>query len=1251
MRHHTFCLILLASLLGPSAASLAAEPHAGMLRSPDISRDHIVFSYANDLWIVPREGGAARPLASPAGREGRPRFNEDGTQIAFTGNYDGGFDIYVIPAEGGQPHRVTHHPGREDFCDWTGNQLLFAARNYQGLGQDQKLYVVDADGGLPDELPVPYGAAAAIHGNGSLLAYTPHSRDSRTWKRYRGGMASDLWIMDLDGLDAMRITDWEGTDTQPMWHGDLLYYLSDAGSNHRLNLWKFDMASGTRTQVTNYDQYDVLWPSIGPGLDGGGEIIFQNGADLHVLDLASDTTRTVDVTIPGDKPSVRTRRIDTGDSIENFAVSPKGKRVAVEARGEIWSLPSEQGIARNLTNTAGMAERDPMWSPDGKWITYFSDESDEYELYLIQSDGVGDRRQLTSDGTPFKHATSWSPDSTKLLYTGKAGDVHMIDIASGDRRHIVSDTFAQRPSTSWSHDSKWIAYDRTDDNGMSSIWVYDTDADEHHRVTSDMFNDASPAFDREGDYLYFTSGRTFRPEYSPVDGTFIYTEPGNLYAVALRNDMDALWTVEFDEVEWEEEEEEEEETEGDEDAEGEEESEKDADEDSKDEEDTDGDEESTRIGQQLSSTSLNPLFLFFDDPISGTWNGSVEIIGAPAEVPTINFVMILKMSEDLSVTGTVEIDMIGEQELEGTWNPSANELSMSSDDTEEATIFTIDGNSMVGERSEEGMTMIMTATRAGGGDADGDGGGEGSDDAKEDDDEDKPVEIHFDNIESRAILLPTGVGSYGNLAVNHSNELLYLKGGELHTYDITDSDDKGSSASASMGRFEMSADGKKIAHRRGGSVSIRNAGSGGSAKSAKSRGMIVVIDPREEWNQIFNDVWRTFRDYFYVENMHGVDWDAMRVQYAAMLPDVVSREDLNHVIGEMIAELNVGHAYRGGGDMDSGGGNVPVGLLAADFELADGAYRIKSIHSGGPWDADARGPLSMPGVDIHEGDYLLEVNGIPIDTAVDPHHAFIGTAGQHTELTVNANPAIDDEARKVIIKPLRNDGRIRYRAWIEQNRAYVDEASGGRVGYIYVPDTGVNGQNDLYRQFYGQSGKDALIIDERWNGGGQLPNRFIELLNRPITNWFALRDGKDWKVPQASHSGPKCMLINGRAGSGGDMFPWLFRQAGLGPLIGTRTWGGLVGISGNPGPIDGGYIAVPRFGFYENDGTWGVEGHGVDPDIEVIADPSLMVDGGDPQLDVAIAQMLQAIEEQPFVPAVRPADPDRSGMGLPVEEY
>jgi len=1244
-------LLLLLGILLPTSSSPGAEPHAGMLRSPDISRDHIVFSYANDLWTVSREGGEARPLASPAGSEWRPRFNDDGSLIAFSGNYDGGQDLYVIKTEGGQPSRITHHPSREDFCDWSGDQLLFSARDYQGLGLAPRLYTVHAAGGMPTELPVPFGAAAAIHGNGSLLAYTPHSRDGRTWKRYRGGMASDLWLFDLEGLDAVRVTDWEGTDTQPMWHGEDLYYLSDEGANHRLNLWKHDLASGTRTQVTNFEKYDVLWPSIGPGPDGAGEIIFQNGADLLVLDLQSGEIRTVEVTIPGDRPSVRSRRIDTSDSISNYAISPGGKRVTVEARGDIWTLPAEQGNPRNLTFSPDTAERDPMWSPDGQWITYFSDGSDEYELYITQSDGKGETRRLTHDGTPFKHATSWSPDSEKLLYTGKGGDMHLVDVESGERTHVVTDPYAQRPSTSWSHDSRWIAYDLTEpENQMSSIWVYDVAENVHHRVTSPMFNDHSPTFDSEGDYLYFTSGRTFRPEYSPVDGTFIYTEPGNLFALALRNDMDPLWTVEFDEVEWgdeEEEDSEEDDGEGEED-EGDEDEDEGHDDDEDEGHDDDDDEGHDDDDASAAPGIFNMSFLLFDDPISGTWNGSVEIIGAPGDVPPISFVLELDMEEDLSVTGTVDIDMVGIQDLHGNWDPDAGELTLNSEEDDEPTVFTVEGDTMVGERSEEGMTMIMTATRA---DQDESSGGSSKDDKSEKKDKDEPVEIDFENIESRAVLLPTGVGSYGNLAVNSSNELLYLKDGELHTYDITDSDDKGNSADTTMGSFEVSADGKKMAYRRGGSVAIRNAGSGGSGKTVKSRGMIVTFDPRDEWRQIFNDVWRTFRDYFYVENMHGVDWDEIRVRYAAMLPDVVSREDLNHVIGEMIGELNVGHAYRGGGDLSPGGDRVPVGLLGADFELIDGVYRIKTIHRGATWDTDARSPLNQPGVDVHEGDWLLAVNGKPLDPFSDPHHAFIGTAGQYTELTVNTTPTLDEEARTVIVKPLRNDGEIRYRAWIERNRKYVEEATNGLVGYIYVPDTGINGQNDLYRQFYGQAGKAALIIDERWNGGGQIPNRFIELLNRPVTNWFALRDGMDWKTPQASHSGPKCMLINGRAGSGGDMFPWLFRQAGLGPLIGTRTWGGLVGISGNPSPIDGGFIAVPRFGFYENDGTWGVEGHGVDPDIEVIADPSLMVGGGDPQLDVAIIQMLNAIEEEPFIPAVRPADPDRSGMGLPAEEY
>jgi tricorn protease len=410
------------------------------------------------------------------------------------------------------------------------------------------------------------------------------------------------------------------------------------------------------------------------------------------------------------------------------------------------------------------------------------------------------------------------------------------------------------------------------------------------------------------------------------------------------------------------------------------------------------------------------------------------------------------------------------------------------------------------------------------------------------------------------------------------------------------------------------------------------------------------IDPRVEWRQMFNDAWRIERDYFYAPNMHGVDWEGVRKQYEPMLEDCASREDLSFVLGEMIGELNVGHAYYWGNDPDRGP-TVSVGMLGCDFELKNGAYMISRVLEGGPWDSDARGPLGQPGVKVKTGDYLLGVNGVPIDTDRDPWAAFQGLAGKTVTITVSDEPKLTDKARKVIVELLPTESDLRFRAWIEKNRAYVDKKSGGKVGYIYVPDTGIRGQNELVRQYYGQLTKQALIIDERWNQGGQVPTRFVELLNRPVANYWAMRYSDKPEVwPGDAHHGPKCMLINGLAGSGGDYFPYWFRKAGVGKLIGTRTWGGLVGMSGNPALIDGNQVTVPRFAFYETDGTWGVEGHGVDPDMEVVDDPALMVGGKDPQLDAAIDYMLEEVAAHPFrIPPVPPY-PDRSGMGVRQED-
>jgi len=1131
---------VLASTLVPAllAGSVQAQvrPHGGMLRFPDVSATQIVFVYADDLWLVPREGGLASPLASPPGLESLPRFSPDGKTIAFVGNYDGNRDLYTLPVDGGVPTRVTHHPSGETLADWTPDgKLLFFTNGLAGRDRQVQLFTVAPGGGLPEKLPVPYGAFGAVSPSGEWLAYTPHTVDSRTWKRYRGGMQTDIWLFHLKSHTARKVTEWEGTDTQPMWQRDKLYYLSDEGPSHRQNIWVYDPATAKRRQVTNYADFDVKWPAIGPGAKGEGEIVFQHGAELQLLDLATEKSRRVDVTIPGARPSLRAKAIDATKFIDGWSISPSGKRALVEARGDVWTAPAKNGSPRNLTRTSGAAERSPSWSPDGEWIAWFSDATGEYELYLAPADGRGENpgepRRLTQDGHAFRADPSWSPDSKHIAFCDKSGTRFLHTIATGETKTIDQDPWAGDllPSPSWSHDSRWLAYARADEASSTSVlWLYEVETGAKHQVTSGMFSDQNPTFDRKGDYLYFNSRRNFEPLYGELDTTFLYAGTETLLVVPLRADMKSPFAPKSDE-------------------EGE-----------KDEKDKDA-----------------------------------------------------KKDNDSKKDEDAKKDEVAQ-----------------------------------GEEKEA----------------------QGEDKKKEESKPREKVEIALDGFERRAIPLPIDAGVFGRLAVNDKGALIYARipiqgidgKPSIHILDVSADEPEEETVAEGTGDFEISADGKKLLVLREDGASIVDAKAGGKKDKGEGKkdgdgkvvteGMTAWIDPREEWNQIFVDAWRLERDFFYDPNMHRVDWEKVRQEYAAMLPDCTTRQDLSYVIREMISELNVGHAYYSGGDV----GDEPrmnVGLLGCDFALDGGAYRIVRIHEGAAWDSDARGPLSQPGVDVKVGDYLLAVNGAPVDPSKDPWASFQGLADKTIRLTVSAKPALDAEARDVSVHALASETSLRYRAWIEERRAYVQERTKGRVGYVYVPSTGVDGQSDLVRQFEGQKTKPALIVDERWNSGGQIPTRFIELLNRPITNYWARRDAKDWPWPPDGHQGPMCMLINGLSGSGGDAFPAYFKMAKLGPLIGMRTWGGLVGLSGNPGLVDGAEVTVPTFGYYDKDGTWGIEGHGVDPDIEVVDDPSKMCAGPDgawkdPQLDAAIDWALSELEKHPYQPPPRPAYPDRHGMGI-----
>jgi len=1109
-----------AVLLASAVTAFAAEPHGGMVRFPDVNKTQIAFLYANDLWLVPKEGGVATPVAGPPGEESFPRFSPDGSTIAFMGNYDGNTDIYTVPADGGVPFRVTHHPTSEFLVDWTPDgRLVYYAWGAQDYPRAVELFVVSAQGGLPQKLPVPYGANGRISADGEWLAYTPQTHDQRTWKRYRGGMATDIWLFNLKNHTSKKITDWEGTDSQPMWAGDRLYYLSDEGRSHRLNIWVYEVPTGERRQVTQFADYDVKWPSIGPGSNGQGEIVFQCASELRLLDLATGKDKAVPITIPGDRPRMRPQATDVSDLLTARGISSTGKRAVVEARGDIWTLPAKKGSAVNLTRTSGTAERDPSWSPDGRWIAYFSDKTGEYQLYVAQSDGRGETRRLTDLEAGYLYNPIWSPDSKHIAYWDKAGVLRLCTVESGKSREV--DRFkgwGRTSPLSWSSDSGWLAYSLQ--GGMvepAAIWLYNVSKQEKHKVTAGVFGDSWPTFDREGKYLYFASGRDFsNPLYEDAGTTWIYTQTDRLYAVPLKKDVPSPMPPESDEEKW-------------------------------------------------------------DKKDAG--------------------------SEDKADKEKKDEDKKGEAE---------------------------------GDKEKKG-------------------------------DEEKkpePVEIDLEGFEHRAVMLPVEKGNFWQLTVNDEGKLLYarfpMRGADddatssIHILDVKadKKEDREKTVVSDVRGYDMSADGKKllVVTATGGMAIVDAKADQKLENMVSTAGMVSEIDPREEWRQIFTEAWRIQRDFFYDPNMHGVDWKAVRKQYESMLEDCASREDLSYVIREMIAELNVGHAYYWGGDVEDAP-QMNVGMLGCDFEIADGAYKISRIIEGGPWDVDGRGPLSQPGVDVKEGDFLLAVNGLPVDPKKDPWAALQGLAGKTITLTVSEEPKISDKARHVVVELGQDEYMLRYRAWVEKNRAYVAEASNGRVGYIYVPNTSIFGQDELVRQFYQQLDREALIIDERWNGGGQVPTRFVELLNRPIANYWALRDREDnFPWPPDGHHGPKCMLINGLAGSGGDYFPYWFRAAGVGKLIGMRTWGGLVGISGNPGLIDGGYTSAPTFAFFETNGTWGIEGHGVDPDIEVVDDPALMVGGKDPQLDAAITHMLAELKQHPVVKPKRPPYPDRTGMGIKKED-
>ncbi len=1056
-----------------------AQVNASLLRYPDVSKNSIVFTYANDIWIVPKTGGTATRLTTPKGEERFAKFSPDGKSIAFSANYDGNLDVYTMPVVGGLPKRLTSHGNSDRVIDWTtdGKSVVFASGRNSGRARFNQFYQVKNTGGAVTKMPFEYAEYGSFNNDGSKMAIVFLSQASRTWKRYKGGMQSGIHIYDLKNNQSKKIAaDAYNGQEYPMWQGDNIYYVANHGKEEKMNLWSYNVSSGKVTQLTNYKDEDISFPSL-----GDGEIVYQKGSDLHIYDINAKTDKAVKINIVTDLANLKPRTESVANFLQNLSISPDGNRVLAEARGDLFSIPAKDGFIKTLTASSGIAERYPAWSPNGKSIAYWSDATGEYELYI--KDAVTDvAKKITNIGPGYKHSIFWSPDSKKISFIDNEGKIYVLDVDKGSVNKIdqlyrfISYSNCENFVAKWSPDSKWMTYSRDIPNAHTAIFIYDVEGKITKQVTSGFYSAGNPVFDTKGQYLYLTTNQVFNPTYADFDNTFVYNNSTKLAAIALRKDVPSL---------------------------------------------------------------LQPK------------NDTVAI--------------------------------------------TASEEAKKTDKKDTAT-------------------------------------------AKK---ETKPANgIDFENFEGRLELLPPAAGNISRLA-SVDGKILFLRSpnsGEssgttsLKYYDIEEKEEK--TISTGIYYYELSANGKKLLVNKMGSYGIINPSEGAKLDDPlRTSELYTTIDPKKEWKQILDDAWRFERDYFYDKNLHGVDWNKIKVKYHKLLEDAVSREDVSFLLGELIGELNASHTYNDEGDEEKAS-YKSVGYLGIDWTADGNYYKVGKIIKGAAWDSEVKSPLSQSG--IEEGNYILAVNGVPLTTETEPYTAFTDLANKTIEITYNTTASFSG-AKKAIVKTLSGESRLRNLAWIESMRAHVEKETNGEVGYVYVPSTGIDGQNELMRMFNAQMDKKALIIDERFNAGGQIPDRFIEMLDRKPLAFWATREGQAWNWPPAGHYGPKVMLVNGWSGSGGDAFPDYFKKRGLGPLIGTRTWGGLIGISGSPSFVDGGNVTVPTFRMYNPDGTWFREGHGVDPDIEVVEDLGAMSKGVDVQLNRAIEEIKKLLKTNSFNIPNRPA--------------
>jgi tricorn protease len=1094
-----------------------------LLRNPALSQDKIAFLYADDIWSVAREGGEARRLTSVGSVVAGPYFSPDHTQIAYSTRAHGLTDVYVMSAEGGVPRRLTWEPTGNRVAGWTpdGKEVLFASQ-HASTSDFPRLYRVRADGVGPAHLlPLPSAAAGSISPDGSTLAYVPFQQWQAAWKRYRGGQTTPIWLVNLKTLDIEKIPRESSNDSYPVWDGATVYFLSDR--NGPVSLFSYDTGSKQVQEVIANRGLDLKTVSAGPGA-----LVYEQFGSLHLYDLASHQEHAVQVTIRGDFPELVPHMAKVAASeVQNIGISPTGARLVVEAHGDIFTVPAEKGDTRNLTRTPGSAERDPVWSPDGKSIAYFSDASGEYQLYVRDQDGLQPPKVIDlGPGASFFYGPLWSPDSKRIAFSDKHLRLWYVDVAGG--KPVKIDTglrggFGTNSELSWSPDSQWIAYTRDLESQMHAVFLYSLATHVSTQVTDGMSNAAHPVFDPSGKYLYFAASTNNGPSDAGIDlSSLDRATDSSVYVVVLSRNGASPIPPESDD----------ENKKKDEDAKKDDGKKDDA---KKDEAETGSDKEKDKKDGAKKKAAEKPKPTVID--LAGIGN---RILSLP--IPARNYV-------DLAV-GKTGVLFLG----------AGPAVGRSSDD---------DGPPVIG--------------------------------------------LWRFTVEKR--LTEEMLSGLNSFAVSFDGEKLFYARQE-NWFIAPTSDLKPGSPDAAAG------------------------------KPVNNGAMMAMLDPRAEWRQMYRETWHLQRDFLYDPNHHGLDLGKIQEKYRPYLDGLASRNEFTYLSNEMLGEVQIGHMFVGGPHQPP---DAPKpGLLGADYTIDHDRYKFAKIYNGQNWTPSLTAPLTLPGINIVEGDYLLAVNARELHATDNIDSFFDGTAGRQTVLRV-AKSADGKEARDVTVVPVDSEHGLRNLDWIDANRRKVDALSGGKVAYIYMPNTAGAGYTNFNRYFYAQLDKQAVVLDERNNEGGFIADYVVNVLGQKLLSGAIERDGKPVHDPEGAIFGPKAMIIDQSAGSGGDAMPWYFRKANIGTLVGVRTWGGLVGIGGYPTLLDGGHVTAPRYAIFGLKGEWEVEGHGIAPDVEVQMLPKDMAAGHDAQLERAVSIVLEQLKEHPVVEPAVPPYPnyhEKDGLGV-----